>query len=91
MWLGVDPNNEYIQQSITMDKGDFVLFYTDGVPDAINMKEMEFGMPRLEKVLLKNASLPPEVIRQAIVKGIADFVSPAEPFDDITLMIIKRI
>jgi phosphoserine phosphatase RsbU/P len=91
MWLGVDPNNEFIQQSITMDKGDFVLFYTDGVPDAINMEEMEFGMPRLEKILLKNASLPPEVIRQVILKGIADFVSPAEPFDDITLMIIKRI
>lgn len=90
MWLGVDPNNQFTQQEITLGQNDLVLFYTDGVPDAINMEEVEFGMSRLENVLLKCTLLSSDKIRQAILKEISEFISPAEPFDDITLMVIKR-
>lgn len=90
MWLGVDPNNQFTQQEITLGQNDLVLFYTDGVPDAINMEEVEFGMSRLENVLLKSTLLSSDKIRQAILKEISEFISPAEPFDDITLMVIKR-
>lgn len=90
MWLGVDPNNQFTQQEITLEQNDLVLFYTDGVPDAINVEEVEFGMSRLENVLLKSTSLSSDKIRQAILKEISEFISPAEPFDDITLMVIKR-
>lgn len=90
MWLGVDPNNQFTQETITLEQNDLVLFYTDGVPDAINVEEVEFGMSRLENVLLKSTLLSSDKIRQAILKEISEFISPAEPFDDITLMVIKR-
>lgn len=91
MWLGVDPANQFTQKTIVLNKKDFLIFYTDGIPDAINPEEQEFGMSRLEDIVKEHCSQTSEKIRQAIIAKIAEFTSPAEPFDDITLMIIKRV
>lgn len=91
MWLGVDPANQFAQKTIALNKKDFLIFYTDGIPDAINLEEQDFGMSRLEEIVKEHCSQTSEKIRQAIIAEIAEFTSPAEPFDDITLMIIKRV
>lgn len=91
MWLGVDPANQFTQKIIALNKNDFLILYTDGIPDAINQEEQDFGMSRLEDIVKEHCSQTGEEIRQAIIAAIAEFTSPAEPFDDITLMIIKRV
>ncbi len=90
MWLGVDSTSAYSQSVITMEKGDLILLYTDGVTDAIDQSEQDFGMDRLKDVLLKHADAGTDEILQSIMDAIHSFCGDIVPFDDITLVLIKR-
>ena len=59
--LGILPGAEYEQSSITCAPGDTVVFYTDGVTEAIDTEEEEFGMERLQETFkwgLRTAGRP---------------------------------
>lgn len=90
MWLGVDSTSAYAQSVITMEKGDLILLYTDGVTDAMDQFEQDFGMDRLKEVLLMHADAGTDEILQSIMDAIHSFCGDIVPFDDITLVLIKR-
>jgi serine phosphatase RsbU (regulator of sigma subunit)/predicted enzyme related to lactoylglutathione lyase len=79
-------------QSSTVDcqlaPGDIFALYTDGVTEAFNDSEEEFGEDRLIAALRQNASLPPSEILSAAINEIQRF-SPHEQHDDITLIVAK--
>jgi serine phosphatase RsbU (regulator of sigma subunit)/predicted enzyme related to lactoylglutathione lyase len=79
-------------QSPTVDcqlaPGDIFALYTDGVTEAFNESEEEFGEDRLIAVLRQNANLPPQEILSATINEIQRF-SPHEQYDDITLIVAK--
>jgi serine phosphatase RsbU (regulator of sigma subunit) len=81
-------------QSPTVDcqlaPGDIFALYTDGVTEAFNESEEEFGEGRLIAVLRQNANLPPQEILSATINEIQRF-SPHEQYDDITLIVAKCI
>lgn len=90
MWLGVEAESSYNQASIFLDKGDLILLYTDGVTDAIDKLEQDYGMDRLKEVLFTNVGKGSKEILQSIMDSIHAFCGDVTPFDDITLVLIKK-
>ena len=86
--LGILAGGEFEQNIITCAPGDTVVLYTDGVTEAINLAEEEFGMERLQEIFTS----APEDCRKA-VEGVFDAVSSfageAPQFDDITCLALR--
>jgi len=71
-----------------LSPGDIFVLYTDGVTEAFNDSEEEFGENRLIAALGENSHLPPAEILSATINEIQRF-SPHEQHDDITLIVAR--
>jgi serine phosphatase RsbU (regulator of sigma subunit) len=67
-----------------------LVIYSDGVSEANNLEEDEFGLDRLKDVLHKNISKSASGIRDKVESALSDFTGTAPANDDITLVIIKK-
>lgn len=90
MLLGAVEDTPYDEASLKIESGDFIVFYTDGVPDAINAKSEDFGEERLKEVVLKNTKSSAKALIKSLEKSITKFIGDSPQFDDITLMVAKR-
>ena len=79
---------EYIE--LTPEKDDFVIFYTDGVTEAMNNQNEQFGDFRLKEIILKYKESSAEELKERIISGIYRFRGEAIQSDDITLTILKH-
>jgi sigma-B regulation protein RsbU (phosphoserine phosphatase) len=89
--LGVYDERAYAQQCMRLDPGDFVLFYTDGVTDALNPAEEDYGEERLREVVLEHCRESAEEIAGALEESVWGFMGQRVPEDDITIMLVKRL
>jgi len=69
--------------------GDVVLLFTDGVTEAMNEAGDAFGEDRLAALLEEHGDLPPEELRERILREIRAFVGGAGLHDDLTLVLLK--
>ena len=76
----------YESYEMHLDPGDCLYVYTDGIPDAINIDEEQYGIERMLNALnnYKDASM--EGLLQAVKADQDDFVGAADQFDDITMI-----
>jgi len=88
--LGIDPKVIYTQHSVQIEPMDFVVFYTDGVTDATDLDGEDFGVERLQQVILNHVNGTPKEIVNSISKAVKNFMGPGTLRDDITIMISKR-
>ena len=79
----------HISRSLTIERGDVIVMYTDGVTEAINAQEEMFGEERLTEIIRNNARLPARVILEQILSNVKEFTVDMTQFDDITLLVIK--
>ncbi len=88
--LGMNDTVQYNDQYLRLLPGDTVLFYTDGVVEAMNPARELYGFERLEGLV---HSLPenisPQALIDAVVADVTRFVGPAEQHDDITIVAVK--
>jgi sigma-B regulation protein RsbU (phosphoserine phosphatase) len=89
--IGLFPKREYEVHGFTMEPGDLLLLYSDGVPDACRAGGDEFGMERMIEELRAFAALPASEIAERLLASIDEFVQGAPQFDDITMMVVKRL
>ena len=84
--LGAMKDMTYQAYDMHLDPGDCLYVYTDGVPDAINVKEEQYGIENMLKALniYKEASM--EGLLKAVKYDLDDFVGEADQFDDITMI-----
>ncbi len=75
--LGVLPSISIKQKAVHLEPGEVMIFYTDGITDAINEAEEEFGLDRLEAVAYGSQHLPAPKIVQAIQDAVTKFVDRA--------------
>jgi sigma-B regulation protein RsbU (phosphoserine phosphatase) len=88
--LGVLPDIEPVERETTIEPGDFLILYTDGVTEARNGAGELFGEERLyELVSSSNFTTANEMVR-AITLAVASFCGDTPPFDDFTLVVIRR-
>ncbi len=89
--LGVLDDVEYEEHETHFDLGDMLFLYTDGVTDAINAEEVEFGMDRVFEVVQRvNLGGSASDIVDATATAVEQHTRGIEPFDDITMVVIKR-
>ena len=71
--------------------GDILAFYTDGISEAFNVAEEEFGEQRLIESLRRHRGLPAQALLTSIVDEVQQFSSGREQHDDITLVVAKCV
>jgi sigma-B regulation protein RsbU (phosphoserine phosphatase) len=90
MAAGVEEQVDYQQVALDFKKGDSLLIYTDGIIDA-NGQDGRFGEERLLAAYRKYAGLNAREMVRAIEEEVSTFSINEVPFDDITLLVIKRM
>jgi serine phosphatase RsbU (regulator of sigma subunit) len=89
MALGVLEHITLRQETCQLEPGDAIVFYTDGVTEAINEGMAEFGALRLQLVVKNARRESADAIVQAINAALLDHTGQTAQFDDITLVILK--
>jgi len=90
--IGVMPNiGKYVDKAeLSLTPGDIVVLYTDGITEAFNQDEEQYGLERLCEAIEKNRSLSAQDIRQAVIADVRAYMGEQIPLDDITLLIVKQ-
>jgi len=89
--LGLIPAMPYEEESLTLGPGDLVALYSDGVTEAQDIDENEFGEQRLADFLRPIAHEPARVLVDRVFDEVDRFAGQAPQYDDITLLIVKRM
>jgi sigma-B regulation protein RsbU (phosphoserine phosphatase) len=86
--LGLWPTLELAVETVTLEPGDLLLLYTDGLPEAMGAGGDVFGFPRLRSLLAPGGS--PQQVLERILQRFEEHRG-AEPLrDDLTVVIVKR-
>ncbi len=80
---------KYHSYELTLDPGDKLFLYTDGVPEATNDKNELFGVERMLGALNTCPDAAPQAVLSAVRQAIDGFVGEAEQFDDITMLCLE--
>jgi sigma-B regulation protein RsbU (phosphoserine phosphatase) len=91
MVLGLFEAVDFEQRTVQLDPADFILLYTDGVSEAMDAHNREFGKERLRRILLDNRRASAEDVAEAIEQALTAFTGEAAPSDDITFVIARRL
>ena len=84
--LGCMEDMKYKEYDIHLDPGDTLFVYTDGVPEAINVKEVQYGEVRMLRALSRNTKSSMKKLLHALKRDQDKFVGEADQFDDITML-----
>jgi sigma-B regulation protein RsbU (phosphoserine phosphatase) len=90
--LGMSETTDYQRHHLALSPGDMILFYTDGIVEAMNIERRIYGFERLEAL---TRTLPPDLSPQALIEAVlvdvTAFVGAAEQHDDMTMVAVKLI
>lgn len=89
--LGIMAGAEYEAGEMQLNPGEALVVYSDGVSEAVNLREEEFGMDRLSEVIKNNLKSSAAGIRDKVESALSTFTETAPANDDITLVIVKRV
>ena len=89
--LGVMPELQYSESSITMDPGDTLILYTDGVSEAMNSDGEEFGVDRLRQIFLDHPPTSARQANEAILDAVIRFADGYPQSDDVTCLVLRRV
>jgi phosphoserine phosphatase RsbU/P len=87
--IGIERTTKYGQKKMTLESGDIVVLYTDGIIEAMNTGGEQYTLERFADVLVKNSELAPNQIIDIIKEDINAFVGNAKQHDDQTLLMMK--
>jgi sigma-B regulation protein RsbU (phosphoserine phosphatase) len=87
--LGILADAPYQSGTATLQSGDWLVIFTDGVTEAENEAGEEYGEARLLNILYANATLTPALLMQSVMHDLDRFVGDAPQHDDVTLVLLK--
>ncbi|MCC6128792.1 MAG: PP2C family protein-serine/threonine phosphatase, partial [Acidobacteria bacterium] len=89
--IGLRPDARYSTVEARLERGDLLLVYTDGISEATNPEEEEFGLPRLLAASRNHRDKPPREFALALERDVDLFVR-GEPYaDDRTVVVLRRL
>lgn len=90
-FLGIDEEMEFDAGVVEMPPGSVLILYTDGVTDATDSDNQQFGHERFRAAARAHLTGSAEEIRDAIHQATLDFRGGAPQFDDFTLIVLKCV
>lgn len=88
--MGAFAEAQYTERTLPLASGDRLLLYTDGVMEAANAADEEFGLDRLESVLAETAALDLPEQADAILTRVAAWRGAVAQGDDVTVVLVAR-
>lgn len=76
--------------TVELDPGDGLVLYTDGITEAENLANEQYGSARLCAAASRHWAAPAEAIKDAIIADLRQHIGSQEVFDDITLLVVKQ-
>ncbi len=86
---GIVADCEYLEKKVTLKEGNTVVFYTDGIVEAMNEKEEMYGFERLIDSIDKGRELDANSLLERLMDDVTLFVGGAKQHDDLTLIVVK--
>ncbi len=87
--IGLFPKAAYEEAALDLSPGDVLIVFTDGVPEALNPADEEFGEDRLKAVTRAVAHLPVDAMSAHIAAEMKSWIQDAAQYDDLTFVLLK--
>ncbi len=87
---GVIPSFPFEEDKFLFEKDELLVLYSDGITEAMNKDEEEFGDSRLIEVIKKNRNESAEKLIDKILEEVHEFTGTTPQMDDMTLVVVKR-
>jgi sigma-B regulation protein RsbU (phosphoserine phosphatase) len=88
----VVPEATYEDWELELQEGDIVIAYTDGIIEAENSEEEMYGTERLEQVVKNmDSTTDAEGVIEIVLQDVAHFVRNVEQYDDMTIVVVKKL
>ena len=91
LMLGVFGQSLYEDESVSLKVGDLLVIQSDGISEAMNVHQEQFGEQHLQDLLVEHKNRSAEEIIDMVVREVRKFAGANPQSDDITIMAIKRI
>ena len=88
--LGMFETATYEQEALTLEPGDTLVAFSDGISEAQNPAGEDYGEDRLLACLEVNRGASPMEVRDALLASVRAFVSGAQPTDDMTVLVLRH-
>jgi sigma-B regulation protein RsbU (phosphoserine phosphatase) len=90
--LGIESDISHFvaETKVELQAGEIAVLYTDGITEAVNAKNEQYGLDRMYKILQQNRHKSANEIRQAVIDGVMAHIGTQKVFDDITLLVLKQ-
>jgi phosphoserine phosphatase RsbU/P len=89
--IGLMEDCVYRQDSVTLAAGDVLVAYTDGISEAMNAADEEWGEERLMEAARSNRAIPARTLIDRLMTSADTFVAGAMQHDDMTLLVVRAI
>ncbi len=87
--FGIDSAAEYRSSAVSIEPGDLLVIFTDGLPEAVNTAGEEYGEVRLQNRVEHFATESAAGVLAAVMADVDAYVGPARQHDDITCMAVR--
>jgi sigma-B regulation protein RsbU (phosphoserine phosphatase) len=91
MVVGLLPDVKYEQQEVLLRTGDLLAVFSDGIPEAENAAEQEFGEVRLAELLVTANGQPLDNIIAMVTGAVEKWIHDPEGRDDLTLLLLRKL
>jgi sigma-B regulation protein RsbU (phosphoserine phosphatase) len=91
MVVGLLPNVQYEQQDVVLQTGDLLAIFSDGIPEAEDATEQEFGEARLAELLAAQTQQPLDHIITVVTGTVEKWIHDPEGRDDLTLLVLRKL
>jgi sigma-B regulation protein RsbU (phosphoserine phosphatase) len=89
--IGLIEGCRYAQGRVSLEAGDLLLAYTDGVSEAMNAADEEWGEERLIETVRPHRTAPPRAVIDRVMMMADTFVARAAQHDDMTLVVVRAL
>lgn len=87
--LAILKNILFASGKLKLNKGDAIFLYTDGIIEAHNKNDVQFGEDRLIQALNENPDGTPQELENSVLKNLSKFTGDSPQFDDVTMLCLK--
>jgi sigma-B regulation protein RsbU (phosphoserine phosphatase) len=89
--VGLFPDSQYQEQELQLESGDILAFYSDGLVEARDPNNEDFGLKRFAEIIRVNNDRTADEIVSAVTEAVEEFVGRIPFHDDRTLIVVKML